>query len=105
MNAHSRSINGRTVFGISSASDIPSVRFDHDRGDAVQRGHDEEEPIKTEGVLTDEEVQTEITTAPLKYSISSLPDIHSRWPTMPDIYMTPPGMGKYDVIYANISDT
>ena len=113
MNAHSRSINGRTVFGISCASDVPSARFDHDRGDAVQRGHDEEEPIKIEGVPVDEAVQTDITslspvtnstTAPLKYSISSLPDAHTRWPTLPDIWKPQESMRKYDFIYANIPD-
>lgn len=116
MNAHSRSINGRTVFGISSASDVSSARFDHDRGDAVQCGHDEEEPMKTEGVTADEAFQTEITssapmknftTAPLKYSISSLPDVKKRFPRLPELpeeFAIKPSMGKYDAIYAEISD-
>jgi hypothetical protein len=71
MNAHSRSINGRTVFGISSASDAASARFAHDRGDAVQRGHDEEEPVKTEGVPADGAVQTVSSSCPYEEFLRS----------------------------------
>jgi hypothetical protein len=103
MNAHSRSINSRTVFGISGASDIPSARFDHDRG------HDEEEPIKTGGVPADKEVQTEITssapmknstTAPLKYSISSLPDVNKEGLELPEGFTSVQSMVKFDAIFA-----